>query len=282
MNRIQVIIIFSLFSFSVFAQNENSDSLRVNKDDLEKQKTVFSNESYSKPQWQRSEVIPLNRHQYTANSELKLKVPDLNLKLTDSPYLFRWRNGGLVGSVSSEVLPGMMGIESGGFALTQDFGKFSIAAYGEALKYGYYGGLSRSFGFGGSMTYRANEKLSFTLFGSYYTSPGFATPAMAGYMNIPTFGGYMDYKFNDHWGMKVGAQSYRSMYGNHWQTQPILTPYYRVSKDVELGIDVGGILYQLLELNKDKKMRHYGNPTMGPPSAPVLNVGPAMPPPPHN
>ena len=281
MIRISVIITSLLLSFSALAQNESVDSLSLEKQEREKQRLELSDDSNSKPQWHRSQVLPLHRHQYEENSALKLKVPDLNLKIADSPYLFHWRNGGLVGKVSRENLPGMMGVETGGFALTQDFGKFSITAYGEALKYGYYGGLSNSFGFGGSMTYRANEKLSFTLFGSYYTSPGFATPGMAGYMNIPTFGGYMDYRFNDRWGMKVGAQSYRSMAGRQWQTQPILTPYYRVSKDVELGVDVGGILYHLLEWNKGKKMGHYGNPTMEPPTGLYLPVGPAMPPPPH-
>lgn len=177
----------------------------------------------------------------------------------------RWKSGGLSGIVSSESKPGLMGIESGQLIFHQEVGNFSFVAYGEALKYGFYRGLSKSVGFGGSLTYRASDRLSLTVFGSYYTSPGAMSPAMAGYAAIPSFGGYLDYSFNDRWGVRVGAHSYRSMPNGRWQAQPIVMPYFRLNKKDVIGIDVGGILYQLFYWNRNNGIGRRGNPTIPPP-----------------
>lgn len=50
------------------------------------------------------------------------------------------------------------------------------------------------------------------------------TPAMLGYTSIPNFGGYVDYNFSGRWGVKVGAQAYRSSMTNRIEAQPIVTP----------------------------------------------------------
>ena len=111
-----------------------------------------------------------------------------------------------------------------------------------------------------------------TLFGSYYTSLNNATtfrhagitPGMMGYTAIPNFGGYVDYSIGDRWGVKVGAQAYRSSMTNRYEAQPIVIPYYRLSKHAEIGVDVGGILYQLIKSNQGKSHGNM-NPTIAPP-----------------
>ena len=176
-----------------------------------------------------------------------------------------WYSGGISGYASSQSLPGMMGIEQGRISLYQSVGNFTFTAYGEALKYGFYRGLRTSTGFGGSVGYMLNDNVSFTVFGSYYTSPGSMLPSMAGYTSIPMFGGYADFSLGDRWGVQVGAQSYRSVMTQRWEPQPIVTPYFKLSKDAKIGIDVGGILYQLVRNNSFKRSRHMPNPTIPPP-----------------
>ncbi len=180
-----------------------------------------------------------------------------------SPGTIAVWTGGYAGAyMGRESLPGLGGVESGMLAVRQTAGNFTAELYGSAVKYGYYRGLQTSWGFGGSLSYRFSDRLSLTMFGSYYTKTRPMPPAMAGYVNVPRFGGYADITLSDRWGVEVGAQTYHSLSSSHWEVVPIVKPYYRINKKATIGIDVGGIVYELL-----KSARGYspGNPTIGPP-----------------
>lgn len=180
-----------------------------------------------------------------------------------SAAIFTFGNGGLFASMDTQSMPGLMGVESGQLSLQQQLGRWTITGYGEAVKYGYFGRLVTSYGFGGSLSYRIADNLSLTIFGNYYTSPGAVPATMAGYMRVPTFGGYVDYSINDKWGVMVGAQSYRSVMTGRREVQPIVAPYYRISKKATISVDVGGILYQVVKSAVSD--RHGSNPTIAPP-----------------
>lgn len=199
---------------------------------------------------------------YTARA---YTVSGYRVGFTPEPYIFRWQTGGLYASAASASMPGLMAVESGRMTLEQDLGQFTLSVYGEALKYGYFRGLTSSYGFGGSVTYRASDRLSLTLFGSYYSPMRALTPAMAGYMNIPSVGAYADYSFSDRWGVKAGVQSYRSMVTGRWETQPIVMPYFKISGDHAIGVDVGGMLYQIIKSAASDSHNNYSNPTIPPP-----------------
>ena len=83
-----------------------------------------------------------------------------------------WSGGTLYGMTDSRSMPGLMGIEEVRIGVGHSVGRFSFTAYGEALKYAGFRSLTTSVGFGGSVSYTVNERVSLTLFGSYYTSPG--------------------------------------------------------------------------------------------------------------
>ena len=177
-----------------------------------------------------------------------------------------WRSGGIFGDMGQMSLPGLMGVESGSLFLVQQAGRFTFTAHGDAVKYGYFGGLQTSYGFGGSISYDFSDRIGVTIFGSYYTPLHRGmTPAMQGYTSIPNFGGYVNYRFSDHWGVKVGGQAFRSSVSNRMEAQPIVIPYYRLSKNAELGIDVGGILYNIVKKNRNGSMGGSMNPTIPPP-----------------
>jgi hypothetical protein len=192
-------------------------------------------------------------------------VSGYKVGFTSEPYIFRWHTGGLYGAAASVSMPGLMAVESGRLTFEQELGQFTLSVYGEALKYGYFRGLTSSYGFGGSVTYRASDRLSLTLFGSYYSPMGALTPAMAGYMNVPSVGAYADYSFSDRWGVKAGVQSYRSMVTGRWETQPMVMPYFKISPQHSIGLDVGGMLYQIIKSAAYDKNDTYSNPTIPPP-----------------
>lgn len=201
-------------------------------------------------------------------------VPEFSVAMPVAGLIASWDGGGVFGATSMTSIPGLMGVESGRIGLYQNFGRFSFTAYAAAEKYGYLNGLDRTVGFGGSLSFQASDRISFTVFGSYYSPLRDMRGAQAGYIAIPTFGGYMDYSFNDHWGVQVGAQSYRSSATGEWHPQPIVKPYYRVNKNATIGMDVGGILYNLLYYNREKSSRRMLNPTIPIPKMGTLPVGP--------
>lgn len=268
----------SLFSVGAFAQTERQDTLSHDVDNpiigqdanfrytpIEGDKEVFG-DIILKPSLHPLE-LPDNPFAGNAVNDLvkrELAVPQY------SPYIVGWSNGAFSLGSGSLDLPCMMGIESSELQLMQGVGKFSFAVNAEAIKYASFNGLSTSLGVGGAISYQASDKFGITLFGDYYSPvnqgrlPNF-TPGMYGYMKTSRIGGYVDYRINDKWGVKLGVQSYRSMLTNNWETQPIAIPYFRISKKDVIGIDVGGILYQLVKWNAGKKWHGGGNPTIAPP-----------------
>lgn len=176
-----------------------------------------------------------------------------------------WDNGAISVHGSTTHMPGLMGIERGRLNFGFSTGNITYNIYGEAVKYGYFNGLQTSYGIGADITYRFNDKLSLTLFGAYYSPVRANSHAAAGYFNSTNIGGYFDYSFSDKFGVQVGAQSYRSTLSRRWETQPIVKPYYRISSKASIGVDVGGIIYQLLKSNVGKNSWGPQNPTIGPP-----------------
>ena len=173
-----------------------------------------------------------------------------------------WNGGGVYAEGGYESLPGLMNIDNGAVNVYQRFGSITATAYGEAVKYGYFNGLITTWGYGGSISYRISDNLSITGFGGYSTaSGGFFSPAMSGYVGTTNFGGYLDYRISSKFGVKAGAQTYRSIMDNSWHTQPMVVPYFRLGGN-DIGIDVGGILYNIfVNANGGKR----SNPTIAPP-----------------
>lgn len=161
---------------------------------------------------------------------------------------------------------GLMGVESGqlNFAVTK--GNLSLLLWGGVTKYGFYRGLTTSYGFGAEAKWRISPRWSLTVFGQYYTPAAPLTNAMAGYFNTTHFGGYASYDISDHWGISLGAQAYRSMVTNNWEAQPIVMPYYKINKNVSIGADVGGILYNVArDMIDHQNNRHSSSGTIAPP-----------------
>lgn len=176
-----------------------------------------------------------------------------------------WDNGAISANGSTAHMPGLMGIERGNMNFGLTIGRMTYNIYGEAIKYGYFNGLQTSYGFGADATYHFSDKLSITLFASYYSPLRRMPHAATAYISTSNFGGYFDYSFSNRFGVQVGAQSYRSSLTHRWETQPIVKPYYKISSKASIGVDVGGIIYQLLKSNVGNNSWGPKNPTIGPP-----------------
>lgn len=189
---------------------------------------------------------------------------------------FSWGSGVVYASGSASEYLGLSAIESGRIGVTQSFGRFTLDMYGEAMKYGFYRHLAKSWGFGASLSYNMSDQVSVTLFGSYYTKPGYfhGSPALPAYVGVPNLGGYFDFSLGGRWGVQVGAQTYRSLTTGQWDAQPIVRPYYRLNGNTEIGVDVGGIIYNILKSNKSSHLGGRVNPTVGPPVGSSLPIGP--------
>ena len=86
--------------------------------------------------------------------------------------------------------------------------------------------------------------------------------AKKGYLvHLGSFGGYIDWRFAGCWGVKVGATAQQSIFSGRHEVRPTVIPYFHLGPGADIGVDVGGILYELLRSNS-----HRGpvNPTVGP------------------
>jgi hypothetical protein len=183
--------------------------------------------------------------------------------------LARWDHGALIANGQTLLMPGLMSVEEGTLSLRQQWGDFLLLAYGAATHYTSDLGLTTQWGFGGALSYQMTDHIRWTVFGAYHTATGILQPAMAGYIQTPVYGGYIDYRFNTRGaGVKVGAQSYYDPMRRQWEAQPILMPYYR-----SVSIDLGGILYQAIKMGTSHPGKHSADPTIMP-----TKVKPIIPP----
>lgn len=102
-------------------------------------------------------------------------------------------------------------------------------------------------------SYQFTPRLSATLFGEHYFGrpPMMANgmpmpPSMLGYYGRSKYGVSFDYQIDEHWGVETGVQTVQQVGTNKHKAEPIVTPYYKISKKVAIGLPVGQILYHIL------------------------------------
>ncbi len=190
---------------------------------------------------------------YTSAHPLDLHMPRFNFS-PGRAELFYWNSGKILAAGGTRDLPGLMRIDSGELGISQSVGNFTFYAGGTVNKYGYFNGLHTQYGLAGRISYQFTPKLSATVFGDYYFGhmPRMANnmpmpPSMIGYYGRTSFGGYFDIQINERWGVQTGAQAVRQAGTNRYEAEPIVTPYYKISKKVSIGLPVGQILYHVLK-----------------------------------
>ena len=173
-----------------------------------------------------------------------------------------WQGGLLSINGATVDMPGMMGFETGVVALHQDFGRLHLTASAIANKYWMpmQGTLATQYGIGGNVSFEVSEHLSLHAFGYYYNINPTVGPALSPYISTTAYGGYADIRFSDHAGSNVGIRRYLNPMSGRWTTEPIVTPYFRISKKMKLELPVGGLLKAAIWGDRDNPLRFQPRP----------------------
>ncbi len=166
----------------------------------------------------------------------------------------RWHNIQVNGFLGQSYYPGLMNIYSGSLGLQYHNNHLSAYFGGVINKYAYYRGLHTQTGITANLSYHFSPKWSATVFGTYYwgnmasmANGAPMSPAMLGFYNVNRFGGYIDYRISENFGIQTGAQLVQQVGPRpHYQLQPIVTPYIKIGV-VEIGLPVGQILHGIIQ-----------------------------------
>ncbi|MBD5226154.1 MAG: hypothetical protein HDS68_09405 [Bacteroidales bacterium] len=267
-HRLFLLSLFLLAAFGCFAQTENVDSLptelKLLPDSLSQWKiptTTPANTAkeyyYPRAEYRLFRMSPLFASEKDSSA---LALPDVASSPGQvTPY--SWKGGTIFVTGGTARYPGLMNIDSGAIGVYQRFGDFSLSASGIVNNYGYFRGVHTQYGINGNVSYYFSPNLSATVFVTYYfgTPPVMGgglpmPPAMAGYYGTSSFGGYIDYRVNDKFGVQVGGQTVQQIGTNHYRMEPIVTPYVKVGK-IGIGLPVGQIVNGLIRSNIENRRR---------------------------
>ena len=234
-----VIVLFSIRCFGQKTSQENDDSLY-----LKKQLFLLSNLNTSN----QSEVVSVfngSRQEFNLSNEYKIPhsyyLPLLRLYQPDNffnQYLLdlNLTNKLLLTDISSisttHIQHNFIGL--GGLNLVQgqynfdigDFGIFSPGIY--AAKFNIYNDFFNDSGLNGILTIALTDRLNLNLFGQYsITSSKVAiSPFISPLYPHSNFGGSLEFKVNDNWGLMMGAENEYDVFLRKWVTRPFVMPVF--------------------------------------------------------
>ena len=169
-------------------------------------------------------------------------------------------HGAFYGSGGQTTLPGIGRMNESSLGYIHRFNsQWSVQVDVNALKMNMPFAVGQAFGTSGTLMYRPSDRIAFKVFGSYYRGQTYG-------MESHTYGGSMTVGMSDRFSVEMGVQRRYNPLRGGWETVPIVVPCYKFNK-FDLGIDVGGLLYEILhKVVIDKNRMKMGNPTMGPPA----------------
>lgn len=162
---------------------------------------------------------------------------------------FRLWKGAMLGVYgATDHMPGLMDINSGTLALYQNLGRLNLSLSANANKYWLpmQSTLLTQYGFSGHVSYDAASWITLHAFGNYYIEDLRLPPAISPYAYSTSFGGYADVRFSDHWGANLGAQRYLNPLNGRWETEPIVSPYYKFNNGSKLELPLGHLLKEMI------------------------------------
>ncbi|MDE6799482.1 MAG: hypothetical protein K2P62_04310 [Phocaeicola sp.] len=174
--------------------------------------------------------------------------------------LLRREKGAFYGAGGQATLPGIGIMNEASLGYVHQFNdQWSMQVGVDALKMNMPFAVGQSLGTSGVLMYRPSERIAFKVFGSYYRGSSYG-------MQSHSYGGSLTVGMSDRFSMEMGVRRHYNPLRGGWETVPIVAPCYKFDK-FDLGIDLGGILYELLhKVVIDKNRMNRGNPTIGPPS----------------
>lgn len=204
------------------------------------------------------------------------RLPDFSLKnsyalpyYTNPAPLFRgdfstngvlkqFPNGALFGSGSQTSMAGLGRFNEASLGYLHTFNsKLSMQLSVDAVKMNMSHITRQAFSTSGSLTYQLSDQVGLKVFGTYDIGNSYG-------MSTHSYGATMSFDMSKLFGVEAGVERYYDPMRGRWETVPIVIPYYRFDK-FTLGLDVGGILYEVLRNVVFDKRGDRGGPTIAPP-----------------
>lgn len=204
------------------------------------------------------------------------RLPDFSLKnsyalpyYTNPAPLFRgdfstngvlkqFPNGALFGSGSQTSMAGLGRFNEASLGYLHTFNsKLAMQLSVDAVKMNMSHITRQAFSTSGSLTYQLSDQVGFKVFGTYDIGNSYG-------MSTHSYGATMSFDMSKRFGLEAGVERYYDPMRGRWETVPIVIPYYRFDK-FTLGLDVGGILYEVLRNVVFDKRGDRGGPTIAPP-----------------
>lgn len=180
-----------------------------------------------------------------------------------SGLLKAYTNGAFYGSGRQTTIPGIGQMNEASLGYIHRFNsQWSLQMDANALKMNMPYAVGGAFGISSALIYRPSERIAFKVFGSYQRGQTYG-------MESHNYGATIKMGITDRFSMEMGVQRYYNPLRGCWETVPVAVPSYKFNK-FELGIDVGGILYEILHkvvIGKDGM--NMGNPTLAPGMGPL-------------
>jgi len=174
--------------------------------------------------------------------------------------MWQHRHGAIFGTGAQETVPGIGRFNEASVGYGHVFNdRFSMQLSADAMKINMINFVGETFSTSGRLSYRASDVVAFNVFGTYNIGNSYGVGA------ADRYGATVSVVMSDHFRMEVGAQRYYNTMRGRWETVPVAIPTYRFDNGFELGLDVGGIIYEILRNTVfDSNQRNQG-PTIAPP-----------------
>ena len=136
--------------------------------------------------------------------------------------------GILSGYHSFQGLPSIGEARNVGVMYTQRLNDFITVTGGVyAAKYNVYGVRFNDLGAKGKLSFRINDRMKINMFGTYSVYNGYGmTPASQLFMNQNSYGGTLEFKISDSFGIEAGAEREFNPMTRKWETHPIIMPVF--------------------------------------------------------
>lgn len=254
----------------LFAQEDNArvtfDSLRIKPEvifQLPKLQPVPPSQSAAYPLPPAMELPQLPKFTLKESAALPYHTnpsPLFKGDYSTDGILMRFPNSALIGSGNQTSVPGIGRFNEASLGYLYAINpRLALQVNINAMKINMSRITGQAFSASGALTYRASDRVSFKVFGSYDIGNSYG-------MSTHSYGGTMSLDMSDRFGVEMGVQRYYDAMRGRWETVPIVIPYYKFEK-FTLGLDVGGILYEILRnVVFDKRGGGYDSgPTIAPP-----------------
>ncbi|NLO70000.1 MAG: hypothetical protein GX102_03450 [Porphyromonadaceae bacterium] len=140
-------------------------------------------------------------------------------------------NSALILNNNQLTLPGLGASNSlSATYLLQPHERLSISLSGTGMRYVDFGGLKNNFSASGSARFALSDRIGINTFGTYslyqLQNADYNTMMLSPFDHQTSYGGSIDFRITEHWGVEVGTITQFNPFTRKWETIPFAAPKY--------------------------------------------------------